>query len=207
MGQQVLQTLRHEIVTARIEPGQIILEADIASRLGVSKTPVREALRTLLAEDFVISFPRRGYMVRPVGLNDIRDIMDLRLAIEPPLSAITARRSTPELVQELDEILQRQMNSELDQIQRLEAANQFHRAIAAAARNDRAERLLRIYFDETTRMHYLYERVNEHVVSESELRAHREILDAIAAKDEERTQQAVIAHLQESNQALLRSFY
>lgn len=207
MTQRVLLALRHDIVTARLEPGQVIREADIASRLGVSKTPVREALQTLFAEDFVTAFPRRGYVVRSVGLNDIRDIMNLRLAIEPPLTAVAARRSTPALVQRLEEILRRQLNKRLSHTQRLDAASEFHRSIAAVARNDRAERLLRIYFDETTRMHYLFETVNEHVVSENELRAHRSILDAIGSRDEIRAQQEMINHLQESNQALLRSFY
>lgn len=207
VGQRVLSVLRREIITTHLEPGQVIKEAEIAARLGVSKTPVREALQTLFAEDFVMAFPRRGYVVRPVGLNDIRDIMDLRLAIEPPLTGVAARQSTPALVQQLHKILGGQLDSGSNYAQRLDAASEFHRAIAATARNGRADRLLRTYFDETTRMHYLFERVREHVVSEDELRAHRAILDAIEMKDEARAQQEMISHLQESNEALLRSFY
>src|SRR5699024_10481391 len=94
---RVLDTLSHEIVTAQIPPGEIVREAEIADRLGVSKTPVREALQSLLSDDFVMLFPRRGYVIRPVGLQDIRNIMDLRLSIEPPITATAARRSTPEL--------------------------------------------------------------------------------------------------------------
>lgn len=204
---RVLTTLRHEIVTAQIPPGEIVREAEIAARLGVSKTPVREALQTLLSEDFIMLFPRRGYVIRPVGLQDIRNIMDLRLSIEPPITGLAARRSTPALVQELEALLHCQSDESVVHAERLEAANDFHRTIAATARNERAEKLLNIYFDETTRMHYLYEEVNENVVSHSELSAHRAILDAIASKNETIARHEMSAHLIESNEALLRSFY
>lgn len=204
---RVLSTLRHEIVTAQLEPGEIIREAEIAARLGVSKTPVREALHTLLSEDFVMLFPRRGYAVRPVGLKDIRDIMDLRLSIEPPITGVAARRSTSVLVGKLEELLRRQSDESVEHTERLNAANDFHRTIAATARNERAEKLLNIYFDETTRMHYLFEEVHEHVVSHEELSSHRAILDAIASKDEGLAKKEMVAHLQESNEAILRSFH
>lgn len=204
---QVLSILRQEIITAQIQPGEVIREVEIAKRLGVSKTPVREALHTLLSEDLVMLFPRRGYAVRNVGLTDIRNIMDLRMYIEPPITAQAARRSTPELVQKLEELLHVQSDDNIEHTQRLNAANDFHRTIAATARNERAEKLLNIYFDETTRMHYLFDEANDHVVSENELTSHREILDAIAAKDEQLAHEAMVAHLQESNEALLRSFH
>lgn len=207
VAQRVLLTLRQEIVTARLEPGQVIRENDTASRLGVSKTPVREALQALLAEEFVMVFPRRGYVVRPVGVNDMRDIMDLRMSIEPPITAIAAGRCTVALTRELEEILDRQGDDNLEFAQRIQAASDFHRTIVTAAGNKRAERLLCTYFDETTRMHYLFSRAIDHVVSPDELRSHHAILNAVAAKDEIRAQQAMTAHLQESNEALLRSFY
>lgn len=205
--QRVLHALRQDIVTGKLQPEQVLRESEIATRLGVSKTPVREALQSLLAEDFVMVFPRRGYVVRPVGVNDIRDIMDLRMSIEPPIAGIAALRRGAELVERLEEFLARQSDENLDFDQRLKAASDFHRAIAATAGNRRAERLLRTYFDETTRMHYLFSRVSDHVVSGGELDAHRAILQAIADKDEAAARQAMVEHLKESNEALLRSFY
>lgn len=151
-------------------------------------------------------FPRRGYVIRPVGLQDIRNIMDLRLSIEPPITATAARRSTPELVEKLEALLRRQSDDSVPHEERLEAANDFHRTIAATARNERAEKLLNIYFDETTRLHYLFEEANDHVISDAELNSHQTILDAIATKNEEQARQEMITHLEESNEALLRSF-
>lgn len=205
--QRVLDELRTEIVTAQLAPGSVIREADVAARFRVSKTPVREALQRLLAEDFVMVFPRRGYMVRPVGITDIQNVMALRMYIEPPLSALAAQRHTPEVLAELGALLELQEDTTAEHADRLAAAPEFHRVIASLARNDRVDRLLRTYFDETTRMHYLFPQATAHVTSEAELASHREILDAITAGDGERAEQAMADHLAESNEALLRSFY
>ncbi|GAA1137697.1 GntR family transcriptional regulator [Nesterenkonia lutea] len=207
VAQRILGTLRREIVTARLEPGQIIQETETASRLGVSKTPVREALQTLLSEGFVMVFPRRGYVVRPLGLNDIREIMDLRMSIEPPITGVAARLSTIELVRKLEKILSHHVDESLGFAERLQAANEFHRTIASTAGNKRAGRLLNTYLDETTRIHYMFSRAMDHVVSPVELHSHRQIVDAIADKDELGAREAMSAHLRESNEALLQSFY
>lgn len=204
---RVLTTLRDEIVTAQLEPGQIIRETETASRLGVSKTPVREALQALLWEGFVMVFPRRGYMVRHIGLNDVREVMDMRLALEPLITAQAARNRSQALVDELEAALACQLDESRPFEDRLGAATRFHQMIVTSVGNKRAERLLHTYFDETTRMHYLFAPASDHVVSEAELTSHRAILDAIIARDAEAAQQAMQEHLQESNEALLRSFY
>lgn len=205
--QRVLDELRTEIVTAQLAPGSVIREADVAARFRVSKTPVREALQRLLAEDFVMVFPRRGYMVRPVGITDIQNVMALRMYIEPPLSALAAQRRTPEILAQLEALLEQQEDETAEHADRLAVAPEFHRVIASLARNDRVDGLLRTYFDETTRVHYLFPQATAHVTSAAELAAHREIFDAIAAGDGPRAAQAMADHLTESNEALLRSFY
>ncbi len=205
--QRVLSELRTEIITARLMPGSVIREAEVAARFRVSKTPVREALQRLLAEDFVMVFPRRGYMVRPVGITDIQSVMALRSYIEPPLSAIAAKRRPAALISELQALLAVQQDENAEHTERLAAAPEFHRLIAAVARNERVDRLLRTYFDETTRVHYLFPDAATHVTSEAELSAHRDILAAITAGDEQAAERAMSEHLAESNEALLRSFY
>ncbi|MCW2287112.1 DNA-binding GntR family transcriptional regulator [Leucobacter luti] len=205
--QRVLEELRTEIVTAQLAPGSVIREADVAARFRVSKTPVREALQRLLAEDFVMVFPRRGYMVKPVGITDLQNVMALRSYIEPPLAAIAAKRRSSEVLEQLEASLALQRDGSAELTDRLAAAPEFHRLIAAVARNERANGLLRTYFDETSRMHFLFPEAVEHITSETEFAAHREILDAIIAGDAERASAAMAEHLTESNEALLRSFY
>src|SRR3954451_6110206 len=84
--------LREEILTARLLPGTTILEPELAARFGVSKTPVREALRLLVQDGWVMVLPRRGYLVRALGLDDLRDVFQLREMIEPGFAAEAAAR-------------------------------------------------------------------------------------------------------------------
>jgi DNA-binding GntR family transcriptional regulator len=78
----VLESLRADILSRRIPSGEILLEKEVASRLSVSKTPVREALALLCQENLVSLFPRRGYVVRELGLQEVLDTFDLRVILE-----------------------------------------------------------------------------------------------------------------------------
>lgn len=207
VAQRVLNELRREIVTTELEPGSVVREADIAARFGVSKTPVREALQKLLAEDFIQVIPRRGYIIRPVGLHDIRDVMTMRGYIEPPMTAEAALHRSEFLLDRLADTLTVQSDANLNHGARLSAATEFHRLIISVARNRRAERLLQTYFDETSRLHYIFNKVNEHVVSAVELNAHQRILDAISAGDAPGAERAMADHLTEAKETLLRSFH
>ena len=92
LTERVHARLREDILTARLLPGSTILEPELAARFGVSKTPVREALRLLVQDGWVIVLPRRGYLVRPLGLEDLRDVFQLREMIEPGFAAEAAAR-------------------------------------------------------------------------------------------------------------------
>ena len=111
------------------------------------------------------------------------------------------------LIDDLEAALQRQHDAAHDFQERLAGATEFHWLIARVSKNDRALRLLRNYFDETTRLHYVFKPVREHVVSHVELGAHREILDAIIAGDPDRGRRGMQDHLNEAKETLLRSFY
>lgn len=89
----VAQQLRAQILSGALPAGEHLRQNHIATELGVSSTPVREALRELAAEGLVISDAHRGNMVRGLTLTDVSDIYELRLALEP----ILIRRSFPDV--------------------------------------------------------------------------------------------------------------
>jgi DNA-binding GntR family transcriptional regulator len=92
-----------KLVSWQYQPGDILVEADIASQLGVSRTPVREALRTLVAEGFLRVVPRTGYMVLPLRPEEVREIYHMRLLLEGEAAALAARRINEVEVQEIIE--------------------------------------------------------------------------------------------------------
>ena len=86
----VLEAIKHSILTGELRPGQPLVETELAERLGVSKTPVREALKTLAGSGLVVMLPYRGTTVREVDLELARAVYDMRLLLEPAAAGRTA---------------------------------------------------------------------------------------------------------------------
>src|SRR5580765_548059 len=93
------QSLRSEILTMLLPPGTILVENALAARFSVSKTPIREALALLQQDRLVDSLPRKGYLVTAVTVEDQRELIELRAAIDGAAAELAAPRITP---QELD---------------------------------------------------------------------------------------------------------
>ncbi len=83
LADTVYERLKREILECRLAPGETLVENSLAARFGVSKGPVREALKRLVGLDLLRSMPRVGYAVTGIKVGDIDDIFDLRIAIEP----------------------------------------------------------------------------------------------------------------------------
>ncbi|MGE2732049.1 GntR family transcriptional regulator [Mycolicibacterium vaccae] len=104
LSDEVAARLRAEIMTGTLRPNTFIRLDETAARLGVSITPVREALRTLRGEGMVELEPHRGHRVMPLTRQDIEDIFWLQSTIAQELAATTARRITPEEIDELERV-------------------------------------------------------------------------------------------------------
>jgi DNA-binding GntR family transcriptional regulator len=95
LTEQAYEALRDDILHSRLPPGSSVAEALLADRFGVSKTPVREALRLLAHDGLVLVLPRKGYVVRPLGFDDVAEVFSLRILLEPGVAADAARRRLP----------------------------------------------------------------------------------------------------------------
>src|SRR5687768_9710248 len=101
--------IRDLIVSLELSPGAIVNERELMKRLGLGRTPVREALRTLAQEKLVEVYPRRGIFVAPVDVRDLASLSEVRALLESHAAALAATRATPEerdatgaLIAELD---------------------------------------------------------------------------------------------------------
>jgi DNA-binding GntR family transcriptional regulator len=197
--------VRQEIIQARWRPGDILLEPELASLYGVSKTPVREALRLLVQEDWVVILPRKGYLVRPLRLGDISEVFNLRMMIEPALISDTARNAGDAGVKLLAQRLAEQRDAP-DLQRSLDAARQFHLAGAQFARNRRAERVLEQLLDEVRRLHYLMPDVESHITSSVEIEAHEKIMRAIDAHKPDEAAALMRTHLAEVAKTMIDAF-
>ncbi len=207
LTQQLYQAIRSDIITAVFRPGSVVIEADLAREYQVSKTPVREALQMLVVEGLMSVLPHRGYLVRTMGLADVRDVMELRLMLEPQLAAAAALNSSEEIIEALRVQLAKQFDEGSSLTDRTSAAREFHMLCVRASKNQRALGLVGGLYDETTRIHHLMPGAVQHLYSDTEQAAHQGILDAIANNDSIAAAAAMEEHIKESNEALLQSFY
>jgi DNA-binding GntR family transcriptional regulator len=202
----VLDRLKAQILCVERAPGDVLNEADLASEFGVSKTPVREALRVLAQTGWVVVLPRKGYIVRPVELRDVRDIFAIRRMIEPTLAAEAAHRISGEQLHTLREVVDDQADAGDDLGLALRAARTFHLTLAGIAGSRRTHAILEELVDEVRRLHYLLPQVEEHITSSEELRAHRAILAAVGDGDGELTRRLMVEHLNEVARTLVSGF-
>lgn len=94
--QYVLEAIKHDILTGGLRPGQALVEAELAARFGVSKTPVREALKTLAGSGLVVMNQYKGVTVRMVDADMARAVYDVRLLPEPLQSVARLTETAPE---------------------------------------------------------------------------------------------------------------
>ncbi len=207
LTEQVYDSLKEDILRVRRRPGEIVLEPELAARYGVSKTPIREALRLLVQDRWVTVMPRKGYLVRPLGLDDVREVFSLRQMLEPELVREAAARGDRAAIEGLRVHLEEQTAPDPDGIEAaLTSARLFHLAIAEMAGNARAVRILEGLLDEVKRLHYLMPDVEGHITSTVELEAHERILAALLAGDAAQAASVMREHLGEVGRTMVQAF-
>jgi len=174
-SENAYDVIKADILTCRHRPGAALYEGDISSKLGVSKTPVREALGALTQEGLVVATPRQGYRVADITLADVQEIFQLRLLLEPAAAELAAERANPEQLQRLRELAE--MDAHSDYVDNVMRIRQFHSALAAASGNSRLAYSLERLLDGAQRLYYaglnLSPSVGDHIDG------HRELVDAI----------------------------
>ncbi|WP_405922740.1 GntR family transcriptional regulator [Streptomyces sp. NBC_00035] len=195
--------LKDTVLTDPAMQGEFLSEQDIADRIGVSRTPIREALLLLAAEDLVELVPKRGARVAPLSGREISELMELRGIVEryAAQQVIGAERAP---LRELGELLQRQRElNGPDQAKEFIAVDHlFHSTLVSAVGN----RLLERHYDGLRSRQVragvvaLY---NQHGRQEAVLHEHQDILTALAAGDSTAACAAIDSHLQSTLKVLL----
>ena len=195
LGEQVYRSLKEDILAARVGRDELLLEQVLADRYGVSKTPVREALRLLVHDGLLLVLPRKGYMVRPVGLQDVVEVFEMRRIIEPPLCAEAARRRTTEHVAQMRESVAIERELADPSLDEMEQSLKLHRIIAAASGNTRAMAMVGSLLDEAARLPWLVP-VLKPGPGRPGVEEHVQVVDAIEAGDPDVASRTMAEHLQ-----------
>lgn len=137
----VLKSLRDAIIDGRLAGGTHLVQTDLATQLEVSITPVREALRDLATEGLVAFDPHRGALVRNLDLDEVREVYELRMTLEPLMVRRVIEKITPEQLARADE-LRHQMEKTKSVSAWAELNRQFHNTLAESDRGSRLSNIL-----------------------------------------------------------------
>jgi DNA-binding GntR family transcriptional regulator len=190
--------IRGLIVSLELPPEAVIDERALMQRLGLGRTPVREALRRLAHEQLVEVFPRRGMFVAGVDVRDLARISEVREALEPEAARRAAERASEAERDELNDL-----SNEIGTGSDLMGLDErIHRAIYRAAHNDLMEKTLGEYYVLALRIWMIaLDRAED---LEDAVEAHRELLLAIVHGDGDRAADIMRAHVDDFEQAMRR---
>ena len=199
----VSETLRQAIRDGIFKPGERLMEIPLSEELGVSRTPIREAIRKLELEGFVIMIPRRGTYVADISLKDISQVFEIRSALEELAGALAAERITAEEVEYLERMLVEIgtyiEKKDMDRI--VEADVNFHEVLYKASRNERLVEIIHNLREQTLRFRTVS--MNQPGRLAKTWEEHRLLVEAIADRDANKARKIARLHMEHSEQALL----
>lgn len=140
----VFNTLRQAILRGELEPGERLMEIQLAERLGVSRTPIREAIRKLELEGLVLMIPRKGAEVARISEKSLRDVLELRRSLEELAIELACQRMSDEEIDELEQAQRdfREAVDSKDVMLMAETDEKYHEIIYQGTKNSRLVQIL-----------------------------------------------------------------
>jgi len=202
----VFETLREAIIAGQLRPGERLMEVQIAEELGVSRTPVREAIRKLELEGFVIMVPRKGAYVSDMSIKDVTDVFEIRRALEGLAAELAAERMTEDELEELERLLVRtaETTARLDVLSTVDMDTGFHQVIYEASRNEKLSNMLYHLREQIQR--FRTQSLSRPGRLRRVLVEHQGIVDALKQRDTDLARQLAEGHIDNAEDALLAVF-
>lgn len=199
----VFESLREAIIGGQLRPGERMMEIQMAEEMGVSRTPVREAIRKLELEGLVLMIPRKGAYVAGLSLKDIADVFEIRRALEGLAAELAADRITEDELEKLERylvIIAEQIEAgDLDKV--VEIDTDFHTLLYQASRNQRLTQIInnlreQIQRFRTTSLAYPGRMKNA-------LEEHRKIVEAISSRDGDQARRIAQEHIENAENSMM----
>jgi len=197
----VLETLRQSIRDGRYAPGERMRETEVATSLGVSRTPVREAFRQLQADGLLTMEPWRGVVVAQMDQQQMVELYAMRQVLEGTAAGLAARHAAGSQIDALRDLLDASEN-ETDVDTLADLNRQFHQSIYAAAHNRFLLKALHALRDSMALLPSTTYALPERPASA--LAEHRDILNAIEKHDQEKAEHTARLHIAASERARLK---
>ena len=200
----VFNTLRQAILTGDLKPGERLMEIHLANRLGVSRTPIREAIRKLELEGLVIMIPRRGAEVAQITEKSMNDVLEVRRAVDALCVELACERISDVELEELGAACRyfesAVSGKDVKKIAQADVA--FHDIIVRATGNQRLIQLINNLSEQMYR--YRFECIKDSSLHGRLIEEHRVIYESIVRKDKDTASQAAKMHIDNQEKAIIK---
>lgn len=201
----VFENLRTAILEGNLKAGQRLMEVQLAEQLGVSRTPIREAIRKLELEGLVVMLPRKGAYVANMSFKDLIDVLEIRATLEGLAASLAAERRNDEDVIKLEKVAKEfeegVRNADIEVV--LKKDVEFHENIFLMANNKKLYHLITSLWEQVHRFRVMYVSNNE--ASLSLVDEHKRILDAIKNGDCELAKKYATEHIELAEQFFMEN--
>jgi DNA-binding GntR family transcriptional regulator len=208
LADRAYESLRARILGLHLLPGQLIVEPEVAAELGMSRTPVREALARLRFEGLVTAAPRRGFVVTVPTVEAMREVYEITAGLEGQAVRLATQRASEETLTALAAAIEAQETALAADVLTAEhlaawtdADRRFHRRLREAAGNRQLLELMRQFDGQLHRARVAT--IHLRPTPRQSTDEHRAVLQAIVARDSVRAQQLHLAHRERADQAML----
>lgn len=200
----VFNTLRKAILTGELKPGERLMEIHLAGQLGVSRTPIREAIRKLELEGLVTMIPRRGAEVAQITEKSLKDVLEVRRALDALCAELACDRITREekarLKEACDEFEKATKTKDATTIAAADV--KLHDIIVEATGNRRLVQLINNLSEQMYR--YRFEYIKEEDQHNNLVEEHRMIYESIINNDKEKAAKAAKEHIDNQEKSIIR---
>lgn len=200
----VFQTIRKAILNGELEPGERLMETQLGEKLGVSRTPIREAIRKLELEGLVVMVPRKGAQVAQFTIKDIEDVLQVRASLEALAAKLACRHMDERSFLKLQLIItEYEYAAKEDDIEvMIQKDIEFHDTIALASQNDKLIQLYNNMREQVQRYRIAYLKNTEQ--SNAVIAEHNEILKALKGGEEEIAADLATKHIETQCSSIMR---
>ena len=199
----VFNTLRQAILKGDLKPGERLMEIQLANKLGVSRTPIREAIRKLELEGLVLTVPRKGAEVAEITEKSMRDVLEVRRTLEALAVQLACEKMNQEQIEELEqaaEVFRESLNS-ADVTRIAEADVAFHDVIYLATDNQRLISILNNLREQMYR--FRVEHLKDKAYHPQLLKEHIEMIDHIRNHRKEEAMEVIFHHVDSQVDAVM----
>jgi DNA-binding GntR family transcriptional regulator len=201
----IFNTLREAIIVGELRPGERLMEVTLAEKMGVSRTPVREAIRKLELEGLVAMIPRKGAHVAELSVKDMMNVLEVRATLDGLATALSSERITEAELKDLKNVYAQFVSCvDKDNLQgSIKKDVEFHDIIYRSSRNDKLIQIANNLREQVHRFRVIY--LKDYISPKEIVKEHAEILEAISSKNASLARDVAQKHIKNQEDTILKA--